>query len=103
MIRAAVLAVMLAQDAGTSWPVYTVGDDARISQGFGPSIEVPPGKYVPQASWEHIDGEFKRLQYIEAHPPQPQGIAATGFVIAVVVGLVAGMAIGAGAAYAATR
>ncbi len=103
MIRAVVLAALLAQDAGTSYPVYTVGEDARISEGFNPAVEVPPGVYVPRDSWTHIDNEVKRLQWIEMHPVVVKEVPPEVVIVSVIVGIIVGVVAGAGAAYAATR
>ncbi len=106
MISKLIALVLIGQlDAGTVeiTPIYKVGEDARITEGDHAPVDVPPGYYFPMPAFTKIDNEMRRLQYVEKHPPQPEPVGADGFVIAVIVGLVAGSLLGAGLTFAALR
>lgn len=91
-MKSLLLAALLAADGGTP-PVY------HLKQ---PSM-VPAGYYVmPPESWAAVDGEMKRLQYVEKNPP-PSAIPVEGYVIGAAVVAVVFLAAGAAAGYVAAK
>ena len=108
-MNALLVALLLSQaadagiDAPTAPAVYKVGSGARITLGYGDPIFLPEGYFLPEASFNAVEAEIRRLQWIAANPPEPEQIEIPfqGFLIAAGVGLVVGLVTGAAVGYLA--
>lgn len=92
-MKALLLAALLAADGGTPPPVYHLTK---------PTL-VPAGHYVlPPASWAAVDGEMKRLQYVEKNPP-PGTVPVEGYLIGMAVVATVFLAGGVALGYVASK
>lgn len=91
-MKALLLAAILAADGGTP-PVYHLTK---------PTL-VPAGAYVmPPESWAAMDGEMKRLQFVEKHPPEGN-IPVEGYLVGMAVVAAAFLAGGIAIGYVASK
>lgn len=82
-------------------PIVKISEPARLSVGFV-TVDVPAPSYLFSGkAFDETNKELKRLQLIEMLPPKQVEVkvSATGFIIAVAVGLAAGLAGGAAITY----
>lgn len=91
-MKAALLALILAVDAGTEKPVAIAVDrPSTLVLDTGKQLDLPPGVFLPRPAFDAVDAEVRRLQSEASKPCESPVVEDAGLLFPAVLGFSLGV------------